>query len=165
MSIFVRKSHPVIHNIRCPLKYGGIVILALIEAQLMILPYEIIHRSVVPAIRYMAAINLIEEHGFTQKEAATRLGVTQAAISNYVRRTRAVAVKIDSNKHIKESVEKLTNLLLDGDINNPEVTETFTEICEYMRKKRLLCNFHKKMEPTYTIDKCHACDKAFQVSI
>ncbi len=128
----------------------------------MILPYEIIHRSVVPAIRYMTAINLIEKHGFTQKEAAAKLGVTQAAISNYVRRTRAVAVKIDSNKHIKESVDKLTDLLLDGDINRPEVTETFTEICEYMRRKRLLCNFHKKMEPEYTIGECHACDKAFQ---
>jgi predicted transcriptional regulator len=131
----------------------------------MILPYEIIHRSVVPAIRYMTAINLIEKHGFTQKEAASKLGVTQAAISNYVRRTRAVAVKIDSVKHVKESVEKLTELLLDGDVNNPEITETFTEICEYMRKKRLLCSFHKKMEPEYTIDKCHACDRPVQISI
>ena len=165
MSIFARLSLHITHNIRCPLKYGGYVNLALIEAELMILPYEIIHRSVVPAIRYMTAISLIEKHGLTQKQAAAKLGVTQAAISNYVRRTRAVAVKIDSNKHIKESVDKLTDLLLDGDVNSPQVTETFTEICEYMRRKRLLCSFHKKMEPCYTIDKCHACDKPPQPSL
>jgi predicted transcriptional regulator len=130
----------------------------------MILPYEIIHRSAIPAIRYMAAQRLIEDHGLTQKETADKLGVTQAAVSNYLRRTRAVAVKIDNNSHIRSSVYKLTDLLLEGNPERPEVVETITDICDYMREKRMLCGFHKKMEPTYDTNKCHACDKPFKIS-
>ncbi|MFQ6134788.1 MAG: transcriptional regulator [Nitrososphaerales archaeon] len=129
----------------------------------MILPYEIIHRSAVPAIRYMVAKKLIEEHSFTQKEAADKLRVTQAAISNYLRRTRAVAVKLDNNRKICSSVKELTDMLLDGDPDRPEVVEKITDICDYMRKNRLLCNFHKKMEPSYNTEECHACDEPFKV--
>lgn len=125
----------------------------------MILPYEIIYRSAIPAIRYMAAKNLIENHGLTQKEAAAKLQVTQAAISNYIRRTRAVMVNLDNNQSIIDSVDGLVKMLLKDDPNQPEVVEKITDICDYMRRNRLLCNFHKKIEPTYDTGKCHACDR------
>ncbi len=127
----------------------------------MILPYEVIYRSAIPAIRYMVAKNLIREHSFTQKEVADKLGVTQAAISNYLRRTRAVALKFDDNRDICRSVDELTEMLLEGNPNRPEVVEKITDICDYIRKHKLLCNFHKKMEPSFETDDCKACDKPF----
>jgi predicted transcriptional regulator len=130
----------------------------------MLLPYEIIYRSAVPAIRYLTARRLIEEHDLTQKEAADRLGVTQAAISNYLRRTRAVAININNDIEIESSIGKLTDMLLAGDPCRPEVVEMITNICDYMRKKRMLCNFHRKMDPEYNTGTCHACDKPFQIS-
>ncbi len=129
----------------------------------MILPYEIIYRSAVPAIRCMVAKKLIEEHSFTQKATANKLGVTQAAISNYLCRKRAIAIDLSNNRDICHSIEELTSLLLDSSPNQPKVVEKITEMCDYMRKKRLLCNFHKKIEPAYNTDECHACDKPFKI--
>ena len=127
----------------------------------MILPFEIIHRSAVPTIRYMVAIKLINEHRMTQQETADILGLTQAAVSNYLRRTRAVALKLDDCEYVCTSVEELTKLLLNGDPNRPEIVEKIVDICDYLRKKKLLCNFHKYIEPSYNSKECNACQKSF----
>lgn len=127
----------------------------------MLLPFEIIHRSAVPTIRYLVAIKLIKEYKMTQNEAADILGVTQAAISNYYRRTRAVVIKLNDNKEIAKYVNELTELMLEGKSNRPEVVEKMVEICDYLRKEKLLCHFHKQLEPLYNSDECNACQKPF----
>ena len=127
----------------------------------MLLPFEIIHRSAVPTIRYMVASKLIKEYNMTQNEAANILGVTQAAISNYYRRTRATVINFSDNKDICNFINELTVLLLKGNSNRPEVVEKIVEICDYLRKEKLLCNFHKKMEPLYNSNECNACQNPF----
>lgn len=127
----------------------------------MLLPYEIIHRSAIPAIRYMIAIRLVQDCGMNQQHAANILGVTQAAISNYLRRTRAIAINLNDCEEICVTVEEVTELLLEGGPDQPEVTEKIVYICDYLRKNRMLCDFHKRLEPLYHIEKCHACDKPF----
>ena len=126
----------------------------------MLLPYEIIHRSAIPAIRYMIAIRLVEDCGMNQQQAANVLGVTQAAISNYLRRTRAIAVNLNDNKEICESVEEVTELLLEGGPDQPKVREKIVAMCDYLRREKLLCDFHKRMEPLYNVDDCNGCNKS-----
>jgi predicted transcriptional regulator len=41
-------------------------------------------KQVLPVFRAMVAESLVERHGLTQTEAAERMGITQAAISQYV---------------------------------------------------------------------------------
>lgn len=127
----------------------------------MLLPFEIIHRSVIPTIRYMVAIKLIKEYNMTQNETANILGVTQAAISNYYRRTRAVVIKLNDNKEICKFIDELTELMIKGNSNRPEVIEKIVEICDYLRKEKLLCSFHKQMEPLYNSNECNACKKSY----
>jgi predicted transcriptional regulator len=45
-------------------------------------------KQVLPVFRAMVAESLIGSHGLTQTEAAERLGITQAAISQYVAEKR-----------------------------------------------------------------------------
>jgi len=127
----------------------------------MLLPQEIIYRSAIPAIRYMIAKRLVEDYGMNQQQAAHILGVTQAAISNYLRRTRAIAINLNDCEEIRVSVEEVTKLLLKGGPDQPEVTEKIVYMCDHLRKNRMLCDFHKRLEPLYKIEKCHACDKPF----
>jgi predicted transcriptional regulator len=127
----------------------------------MIIPYEIIFRSALPTIRFMIARKLIEEHNYTQTEAANKLGITQAAISNYIRRTRAVALNLDNNMKIRHSINEITQILVKNTTNKHEIIEKITEICDYMRSNKLLCEFHKKLEPSYDTGECQACNKSF----
>ncbi len=127
----------------------------------MLLPYEIIHRSAIPAIRYMIATRLVEDCGMNQQHAADILGVTQAAISNYLRRTRAIAINLNDCKEICAAVEEVTELLLEGGPNQPEVIEKIVYMCDHLRKNKMLCDYHKLFEPSYHTENCHACDKEF----
>jgi predicted transcriptional regulator len=125
----------------------------------MILVYEIIHRSVVPAIRYLIADNLVKKHNLTQRDAAIKLGITQAAISNYLRRTRATAINLSEYNGLRSLINELTITVLNNHPNDPEVIIKFTEICEKLRFNKFLCKFHKELDPNYEIRKCYACNK------
>ena len=54
----------------------------------MLLPSEIEAKSLIPAIRAILAKKLIIEYKMKEEFVAKVLGVTQAAISNYIRGTR-----------------------------------------------------------------------------
>ena len=54
----------------------------------MLLPSEIEAKSLIPAIRSILAKKLVEEKNFREEEVAKVLGITQAAVSNYIRGTR-----------------------------------------------------------------------------
>ena len=127
----------------------------------MLLPYEMIHRSVIPAMRYMIATRLVEEYNMNQQQAAQILGITQPAISNYLRRTRAIAINLNDCEEICKSVEEVMELLLEGGPDQPKVIEKIVYMCDYLRKERMLCGFHKRLEPFFEVNNCHACDEPF----
>ena len=54
----------------------------------MLLPAEIESKTLIPALRAILAKKLAEEHDIREDEISKMLGVTQAAISNYIRGTR-----------------------------------------------------------------------------
>ena len=54
----------------------------------MLLPAEIESKTLIPALRAILAKNLAENHDVREDEISKMLGVTQAAISNYIRGTR-----------------------------------------------------------------------------
>ena len=54
----------------------------------MLLPSEIEAKSLIPAVRSILAQKLLKEYCLKEEEVAKVLGITQAAVSNYVRGTR-----------------------------------------------------------------------------
>ena len=60
-------------------------------------PCEIIVWNVVPIIRKEVTLKLIKNHGLTQRKAAKKLGITEAAISRYVSGKRG-ALEITNKK-------------------------------------------------------------------
>ena len=51
----------------------------------MLLPAEIEVKSLIPAVRAILAVKLIREYKMKEELAARALGITQAAVSNYIR--------------------------------------------------------------------------------
>ena len=54
----------------------------------MLLPAEIESKSLIPALRAILAKDLANKYNIREDEISKMLGVTQAAISNYIRGTR-----------------------------------------------------------------------------
>ena len=84
-----------------------------------------------PLIRKEFAKSLIKDHGLTQRKAAEKLGITEAAVSQYVSKKRGDTKVTDSGiqKEIKESTKRIMN----GDILIMK-TET-CRICHLLRSR------------------------------
>ena len=54
----------------------------------MLLPAEIESRTLIPALRAILSKRLSEKYNIHEDEISKMLGVTQAAVSNYIRGTR-----------------------------------------------------------------------------
>ncbi len=88
-------------------------------------PCEVITWYVLPVIRRELATNLVKEHGITQKKTAELLGLTNAAISQYVSKKRG---KIDLKGLGEEEFEVSAKRILEGKPANEEICR----LCKFL---------------------------------
>ncbi|MEM2455227.1 MAG: helix-turn-helix domain-containing protein [Candidatus Bathyarchaeia archaeon] len=104
------------------------------------MPCESIGKRILPIFRAYIAKELVEKYGFTQVEAAKRIGTTQAAVSQYLRSKRGV-VDLELFKEvlpvIQSAASDVAEKISSGEIMPEEITLKFCELCSSLRKKTL----------------------------
>ena len=123
----------------------------------MLLPTEIEARTSVPAIRALVARKLSSKHHLGQQQVAQLLGVTQAAVSNYLRGRRGSIFDDHDLIKIEGIITEICDMLVSDD-NPSKIISKFNKACEVIRQNRLLCDIHKQLEPALDVDNCHVCD-------
>ena len=120
-------------------------------------PYcEIVAQNLLPTMRALIAKELIEKYKFTQQEAASKLGLTQSAVSQYLRNLRGSKVKIlEKDAKIQKEIENFASTLASGKIDSLNAMEPFCDICKSIRKSKILCEIHKKNFPD--LKDCRIC--------
>jgi predicted transcriptional regulator len=117
---------------------------------------EVMVLEVLPGIRAMVARKLVEDHGFSQKIAAERLGTTQPAISQYKRELRGHRLKVFSNSpRLLGMVDSLAKRTASGELSHERISLEFCSICKFIRSSGMACEIHKKMYPS--LEKCRIC--------
>jgi len=124
----------------------------------MISPYEIVSKSALPALRAMVARRLQTDYHMTQQEVAKRLGVTQASVSNYARKTRGMMVNLESDPVVAGAADRLAKELSSGTPDQREVLASMTNVLDYIRFNHMMCNLHSDLEPGFPVEGCSACD-------
>ncbi len=127
----------------------------------LISPYEIVAKSALPALRAMVAKRLQEDFHLTQQEVAKRLGVTQASVSNYARKTRGMMVNLESDTIVAKAADKIANDLSSEHPDSREALRSMTEVLDYIRFNRLMCGLHGDLEPGFPTEGCYACEGNF----
>ena len=120
-------------------------------------PYcEVTAQIILPAIRALVAKNLMEKYKLNQQETASKLGVTQAAISQYRRDLRGSRMRIlEKDKNIVEEIERFTDRMISEEFNSISAMEAFCNICKTIRNKKLVCDIHMKSFPE--LKECKIC--------
>ncbi len=80
----------------------------------MLLPAEIESKTLIPALRAILAKKLAVDYHIREDEISKMLGVTQAAISNYIRGTRGdpeLIVKLLEEKQVAEMIDDISENL------------------------------------------------------
>ncbi len=123
----------------------------------MLIPCEVAVKSLVPSIRSAIAIELTQTYGLKQTEVANLLGVTQTAVSKYTRHIRGAVIEIEKIEEVRPIFKETVVLLANRNISRYELAGRFCEICEIIRRKRLLCELCKRSDPSIDIQKCFVC--------
>ncbi len=127
----------------------------------MLLPAEIETNTLIPAIRAILAKKLIEEHGIREGEVSKLLGVTQAAISNYVRGTRGDPILINKLVEIKEVSDMINDIcsnLASNMAYTPASLSKFIGLCNYIKSSLLICDIHHNLEANIDEAVCKECE-------
>jgi len=106
----------------------------------MKVPCEIIVWEILPIIRKEFAKSLIKNYGFTQRQAAEKLGLTEASISRYISGKRGEIKKL--NKEIIVEIQKSTTRIYKGD--SIIVVEEICRICDIFKSNGLIKNINNK---------------------
>jgi hypothetical protein len=123
----------------------------------MLLPSEIEAKYTIPALRAVAARKLVEEHRKKQQEVGEILGVTQAAVSNYIRGARSGELGWEEDEHLRSVLDRLVSRLVDSE-DEIETVKAFNTACDEIRRSRLLCEVHKRLDESFDVENCDACE-------
>jgi len=127
----------------------------------LISPYEIVAKSALPALRAMVARRLKDDYHMTQQQVADRLGVTQASVSNYARKTRGMMVNLESDPTVSKASDNIAKELSSNEPDRREALRSMTEVLDYIRFNKLMCGLHGDLEPGFQTEGCFACEGTF----
>jgi uncharacterized protein len=126
----------------------------------MLLPSEIEAKSLIPAVRAILAKKLIREYLLKEEDVAKDLGITQAAVSNYVRGTRGDTELISKLESVREVMRMIDDIAKDLSTNKaytPSTLAKFVGLCNYMRYTLIICDVHHSIESNIDEQICEQC--------
>lgn len=126
----------------------------------MLLPSEIESKLLIPAIRAILSKQLVIEKGLKEEEVARMLGITQAAVSNYLRGTRGdneLISKLMSLSEIMSMIKEISDDLSTNRAYTAKTLSKFIGLCNYMRYSLIICDAHHSLERNIDEKVCEQC--------
>jgi hypothetical protein len=124
----------------------------------MKIPCELVVWYVLPTIRREVAKELVDNHNLSQAEVARRFGVTDAAISQYLKKKRGDNPLIDESPHHDKFMDEIRSAAKRIASDNAEFASEICSICLVVKKIGMLAKIyevHMGCEPPTC-----ACDPA-----
>ena len=127
----------------------------------MLLPAEIESKTLIPALRAIIARTLAEKHEIREEVISKMLGVTQAAISNYIRGTRGdpeLIKKLVAEKQVSEMIDDICDNLSSDKAFTRSSLSKFIGLCNYIKSSLLICDIHHNLESDIDEAICKECE-------
>ena len=127
----------------------------------MLLPSEIESKSLIPALRAIIAKKLANEHKIREDQISKMLGVTQAAISNYIRGTRGdpeLIKKLLAEAQVSEMIHEISDDLASDKAYSPSSLSKFIGLCNFIKSSLLICDIHHNLESDIDEAVCKECE-------
>jgi predicted transcriptional regulator len=98
----------------------------------------------------------MQEYGLKQEQVATRLGVTQAAVSKYRHQVRGEAIQLESAPEVRGITKEIASMLS----KSPDpiaVSQKLCQACTDIRALGLMCETCHKVDPAWDVEHCTIC--------
>ena len=127
----------------------------------MLLPSEIESKSLIPVVRAIMAKKLSGEYHLKEGDIAKLLGVTQAAISNYVRGARGDTQLVEKLRGVPEvmrMIDDITKEVASHKRFGASSMAKYIELFNYIRQSLLICDVHHVLEKNIDEGICKTCE-------
>ena len=126
----------------------------------------IVVKDILPSIRVLIARELVEKHGLKKSKVAVLMGLTPAAITQYMNSSRGDNTKIiEGSKKIRELISDITQDMVHGESPPDMLLLKMCMICQIVRSEGLMCELHMQATPGLrTVQPC-ACSLGLVRSI
>lgn len=115
------------------------------------MPQEIEVWYLIPALRKELAKILIREFHCSQKEVSDILGITESAVSQYIKAKRATELKF--NKDELRDIQKTARKIV---LDKKNCYDHLYKLTVKLRGTENMCKFHKKQDKSLPIN-CRIC--------
>lgn len=112
-------------------------------------PCVVVVRYILPAISAQIAKELTERHGLKRSEVAKKMGVTPAAITQYLESVRGgTAIDlVESSEQAARMLSKTADGLARNELSVYDILDNICTVCRAMRSSGLICEMHKDVLP------------------
>jgi hypothetical protein len=127
----------------------------------MLLPSEIESRTLIPAVRVIIAKKLANEYNMKEDAIAKILGITQAAVSNYVRGARGdnqLISKLEGIIEIRRMIDDITKEIAINNSFRASTMAKYIRLFNYIRESYIICDVHHTLEKNIDRETCKACE-------
>ena len=130
----------------------------------LVLPSELVVERFLPTFRAMLATRLAER-GMTQKEIASHLGVTQAAISTYVSGDAGGDARFRENQATVAAAERIADGLAGGEMDGYDALTELLSLIRHLEDRGPICDLHETTMPELNGLGCDLCVRGFDAEL
>jgi predicted transcriptional regulator len=106
----------------------------------LLLPCEVGVKTVLPAVKAIMARSIVQKYGYTEKQTANLLGLSQSAVSRYVGRQRGANLSaIENTQEVSALIEQMVITVIKAPKNKAQLLDLFCTTCASIREKGLIC--------------------------
>ncbi len=111
-------------------------------------PCMIVVKDILPSIRVLIARELFGKHGLKKSKVANLMGLTPAAITQYLNTTRGDNSKvIEGSVKIRELITDISKDMVQGKSPPDMLLLKMCMICQIVRTEGLMCELHMQAMP------------------
>ncbi len=120
------------------------------------LPSEIVVERFLPTLRAMLA-RALADRGLTQEEVAAHLGVTQAAVSQYLQGEGSVETRFSEDDQMQATVERVADGFASGSMDGYEALAEVLDLIRTFEDRGPICAVHEEEMPELQGLGCDLC--------
>lgn len=112
----------------------------------------VVVQSILPALRMEVTRQLVEKYGMRKTDAAVKMGVTPAAVSQYLSRVRGNSATglVEGSGRVMELVNELSADIAGGGSPLDVLLLKLCRACAAARAEGLICQLHREAMPGLT---------------
>ncbi|ADM27145.1 conserved hypothetical protein [Ignisphaera aggregans DSM 17230] len=124
--------------------------------------FELGYRYILPSIKKRLVEIMLREYGYTQREIANILGLSEAAVSRYISSQRGHTINIEIYSDIDKRIRELAELIASHRIRDRYTIyrKLYGIVLETMSKK-YVCSIHRELDRDIDPSRCNICPELF----